>query len=78
MIAHYNLLVKKDLLALQKKSDQNSEYRKSVFIPNNAESKYSIVSIVYKQNDKNYIIRSINAFIYYDKDFDNCFNKKEA
>ncbi len=66
----------KDLLALQTETDQNAEYKESVFIPNNKESEYSIVSIWYKNNDKKFILESIEGYIYYEKNFENCFIKK--
>ena len=66
-----------NLLALQTKSEKNAEYKESVFIPNNKEAEYSMISIAYKNNDRDFIIESIEAYINYKKDFKNCLIKKK-
>lgn len=66
-----------NLLALQTKSEKNADYKESVFIPNNKEAEYSIISIAYKNDDKEFIIESIEGYIYYKKNFENCLIKKK-
>ena len=55
----------------------DNEYKESTFLINNISSEYDDISARYKNNDDKFILSSIEGGIYYGKNLDECYSKKD-